>query len=401
VIVAIAAIAASLAVSPPLGVLRGLSLDVETALRWRFIGNSHDGAASPTVVVALDEETYRTAPFQGTPSVMWTREIGRVVAATLDAGASVVGFDVVFPSSIEESRISFDGETIAARLRGFDRDYLRALAAAAKSGKIVLGEIQHGDEMIQPTAGQRVAVGQQRNIRSLNVVSDPDDVVRRAPLTLASTSGPTPSMALELAARALGVAPVIGPDRGVGIAGVDFPADADGAMILNFDGGADDIPTYSFADLSACLDKGDEDFFRRNFAGKIVLLGSRLDLGDLKLTSKRFATAPPTRPWERCATPPGAGAPIARSLIDGVFVHATAINNIVRHEAVRDLAAGPRWLIAWAGAAMAATAAFALTPAAAAGAVLVLALMPSPCRCFNRCSPRSSRSSRRPATGFS
>ena len=62
------ALAATLvAASPALDRLRGLSIDILTALRWRIFGNAHPPATSAAVVVALDEETFRTPPFDGTP----------------------------------------------------------------------------------------------------------------------------------------------------------------------------------------------------------------------------------------------------------------------------------------------------------------------------------------------
>src|SRR5690348_12263830 len=86
-----------LAASPAFDRLRGLSLDVLTALHWRVLGNAHPPASSPVVVVALDEETFRTPPFDGTPTVTWTGEIARVLTALIDGGAKVVGFDIVLP----------------------------------------------------------------------------------------------------------------------------------------------------------------------------------------------------------------------------------------------------------------------------------------------------------------
>ena len=77
-------------------------------------------------MVAIDEETYNREPFMGTPTLTWTREVGRVLTGLIDGGAKVVGFDIIFPNSIEQSLIPFGEETIGARLRGFDRDYLRA-----------------------------------------------------------------------------------------------------------------------------------------------------------------------------------------------------------------------------------------------------------------------------------
>src|SRR5262245_51991138 len=76
------------------------------------------------------------------------------------------------------------------------------------------------------------------------------------------------------------------------------------------------IPTYSFADLYACVSKGDKDFFKRNFGGKIVLIGTVLDVEDRKITSKRFATAPRARGRSaaRCRYPLRArSSPVTRS----------------------------------------------------------------------------------------
>ena len=85
------------------------------------------------------------------------------------------------------------------------------------------------------------------------------------------------------------------------LAGYRIPSAVPNTMTLNFEGGADDIPTYSFADLHACAEKGDKDFFRRHFDGKVVLVGTLLDIEDRKLTSKRFATGPEGARAPRCA----------------------------------------------------------------------------------------------------
>ena len=85
------------------------------------------------------------------------------------------------------------------------------------------------------------------------------------------------------------------------LAGYRIPEAIENTMTLNFDGGADDIPTYSLADLRACAEKNDTDFFRRHFGGKVVLIGTLLDAEDRKLTSKRFATAPEGARAARCA----------------------------------------------------------------------------------------------------
>jgi class 3 adenylate cyclase len=358
----VAAIVAVVAASPALDRFRGLSIDVLTALHWRVFGSVRAPPASPTVVVAIDEETFRTPPFEGTPSVTWTREIGQVLTAIIDGGAKVVGFDIIFPTSIEQSTVPFGDETLGARVRGFDRDYLRALALGARAGKIVLGQVQHQDRPVLPSPGQRAAVGHGRNIRALNVYSDPDDVIRRLPLSFTVDGERVPSMALDLVARAAGGAKAASP----GI--------VPNTITLNFAGGADDIPTYSLADLHACAEKGDKDFFRRQFAGKVVLFGTLLDVEDRKLTSKRFATGPEGARAARCVLPvPKAEQMFARDSISGVYIHATAVNNLLQDRTLREFDRVGTGLISFVLATIGAALALAMGPMVATVAYLGVA----------------------------
>jgi class 3 adenylate cyclase/CHASE2 domain-containing sensor protein len=346
---------------------RGLSLDLLTALRWQAFGARHDPAQSPVVVVAIDEETHATAPFKGSPTVTWTREIGRVVTALVDGGAAVVGFDIVFPSSIEQSELPFGDEPVGVRLRGFDRDFLRALHAAAGTGQLVLGEVQHRDQPIRPAPGQRIAVGQQANVRALNAYNDADDVLRRMPLGFIAEGEWVPSMAVELAARAQGVRPQRAADGQLTLAGYRVPAAVPNTLTLNFDGGAGARSTYSLADLRACAVLGDQAYFRRHFAGKVVLLGTLLDTDDRKATSKRFATGLEHAGAPRCVLPQQAApGQVQRRTISGVYLHATAVDNLIRRDAVTEWARPAALAIAAVLAGLAATAALLLSPAAAA-----------------------------------
>jgi serine phosphatase RsbU (regulator of sigma subunit)/CHASE2 domain-containing sensor protein len=363
--VLIALSAGLIAASPALDGLRGFSIDLLTMLRWRAFGDMHPPASSHAVVLALDEETFRTPPFEGSPSVTWTPEIGRVLSAIIDGGAKVVGFDIVFPTSIEQSAVPFGDETLGARLRGFDRDFLRALALGARAGKVVLGEVQHQDNPVLPSPGQRAAVGFGRNIRALNAYDDPDGVIRRMPLVFIVDGEPVPSMAAELAARAAG-APVSSKVATAG-AVVD-------TITLNFAGGADDIPTFSLADLHACAEKDDKNFFRRHFDGKVVLIGTLLDVEDRKITSKRFATAPEGARAERCALArPAAGQTFTRDSISGVYIHATVVNNLLRGDPLTEFGRIGTGIASFALAALAVAAALALGPNGAALAFLGIA----------------------------
>jgi adenylate cyclase len=354
---------------PPFTFIHGWSIDALTALRWQAFGARHDPAAAPVAVIAIDEETYETPPFKGSPTVIWTTEIGRVLNAVIDGGASVVGFDIVFPSSIELSEIPFGGDSVGARMRGFDRDFLRSLAKGSGAGKVVLGETLRGD---RPSSGQQIAVGHQKNIRPLNIYTDPDDVVRRIQLTFSGGDKPMPSMALELASRALSAAPTLAGDGSVTLAGYRIPSAVPNTLTLNFEGGADDIQTYSFADLRACVEHNDADFFHHQFAGKIIIFGTLLDSEDRKFTSKRFATELDGSRAPRCAlspAPPAAGQ-FKRSSIAGVYIHATAVHNLMARDAVVEPGRVPATMIAIAFAALAALAARLLAPGTAAAVYL-------------------------------
>src|SRR6201997_3364643 len=142
-----------LSVLPPLNLAHGWSIDALTALRWKLLGPHRDAASAPVAVIAIDEETYETPPFKGSPTLIWTTEIGRVLTAVLDGGARVAGFDIVFANSIEQSEIPFGDDILGAKLRGFDRPFLRALAAGAAAGKVVLGEAPRTDGANQPSDG--------------------------------------------------------------------------------------------------------------------------------------------------------------------------------------------------------------------------------------------------------
>lgn len=327
-------IVAGLATVPVFDRLEGLSIDTLFWLRHQVYGSQHEPQTSPSVVIAIDEETYRRPPFEGLPKALWTPQLAQVIEATLEGGARVIGHDIILPTSVEK------------HLAGYDRSYLVALREGARQGRVVLGKVQHLNRPISPFPGYSFAVEHQRNIRLLNLFRDADGTIRRIPLLFRNVDpdGMTrtePSMSLELAGRALNAQPEISTDGRVALAGYEIPGSAENAMLLNFEGGGRGIPVYSLADLHACAQAGRSDFFTAQFDGKVVLIGSVLDVEDRKITSQRFATGPEGA-WfaERCVLPVVAGlysGEIVRESIPGSFVHATAVNNLLRKDALRQL----------------------------------------------------------------
>src|SRR3546814_20203326 len=86
-----------------------------------------------------------------------------------------------------------------------------------------------------------------------------------------------------------------------------IPGSETNALLLNFARGTA-IPTYSLADLNACVEAGRTDYLREHFAGRIVLVGTVLDVEDRKVTSMRWMTAPEgPAAAPRCVLPPMTG----------------------------------------------------------------------------------------------
>ena len=361
---AVVLVASALFSLPGLDRLGGLSTDVLFWLRHQVFGPRHAPDASPTVVVALDEETYLTEPFHSLPKVMWTKQLAAVVDATLAGGARVVGFDVIYPTSVERF------------IKGFDRELLVTLKRASNAGRVVLGKVQHQYKPIAPFPGYSFAVGHGRNIRSVNLFMDDDGVIRRVPLLFRTgDGGEETSMALELAARARGAAPRRTADGGIALGDDIIPGSIKNRIAINFDSGPGAIPTYSLADLHACVQKGDAEYFRRHFDGKVVLVGAVLDVEDRKLTSKRFITAPEGQGLpERCVNPVMAelyNKELRRDSIPGVYVHAHAVNNLLRGEPLRELDRGAIALVTLALAAAAAVVTMGVSFASAGAAVVL------------------------------
>jgi len=255
-----------------------------------------------------------------------------VVDGVREAGAAVIGFDIILPTSV------------ANLDRSYDHEFLLALRRAAKENKIVLAKVQHQVKPIAPFPSQSSAVGHQKNIRSVNLYEDADGIIRRVPLTLEAentdgTLHQETSLALELAARKAGQAPRSDNNTGdVFLGSYRIPGGRDNALSVNFDGGAS-IPTYSLVDIHACVAAGKADFMKRYFAGKAVLLGVVLDVEDRKLTAKRFINAPEGENiGARCVLPPPDElykSSLIRDSIPGVYIHAAAINNLLNGDALR------------------------------------------------------------------
>jgi adenylate cyclase len=346
----IVAVAITLAAGPH-GRLAGLSLDTLFWLRDAAFGPRHAPGSGPVVVIAIDEATYRTPPFKDTPRDLWSPEIAKTLRGVLAAEPAVIGFDTIFPTSVQKI------------VPDFETPFLLALREAAASNRIVLGKVQV-EAPILPYAGQIMAVRGGDNIRSTNLPEDDDGIVRRGVLNfrIAGTGDTTqlePSFALELARRAAGVA-VTSDASGVSFGDYRVPGSRDNDFLLDFDGG-EPPATLSFADVHACVEGGDTASLREQLRGKVVLIGTVLDIEDRKLTSRRLINRGEGARSVRCgaAAPASGRAEIRRASLPGVYIQATAIDNLLRREALRPPAPAERIGLVAGIAALAVFAAFA------------------------------------------
>ncbi|MBL8708614.1 MAG: adenylate/guanylate cyclase domain-containing protein [Rhodospirillaceae bacterium] len=298
------------------GALDRLSVDLLHLVHARIWGPPP--MSDQVVVVAVDEETYRDDHFRNLPQALWTPELGRVLDAVLDAEPKVIGVDIII------------GTTVNDIVPRYDRPWLDALRRGTAQDRIVLGYTQNQVEPIRPTIQQRSAVNGTHNYNNqspVNLLTDPDGVARRYLMALPNVDGiPIPTLAAELHHRAGG--------RVV----------SDGEIMLNFTAAPRPL-IYSLADLRACAEARDSAYFKRHFSGRIVLIGGILDIEDRKLTSGRFATRPEGGDLaERCRIPVNSAlfSGQARDSMPGVLVHATAIENLLNHNDLRQLRNGQR-----------------------------------------------------------
>ena len=293
--------------------LAGLSTDVSFWLRDASFGPRRTAAQSSIAVVLIDEATYASADFRNTPKEMWTPQIGAVLDAVNQAGPRAVGFDIILPT------------TLGTLKPDYDVPFQLALRHLARAHRIVLSKFQSNGAPLVPFRAFTLAAGGSGNLRSINLIEDPDGIVRRVPLLL-STANPAqprePSFSLDLARRAEPTLPA---------------PPGDDALMLNFDGG-NPFPTYSFVDVVACAAQGNTAFFDQAFKDRTVLIGTSLDVEDRQLTSRRLINPPEQANIDHCIPQsPPPRTQFARPTLPGVFIHATAIDNLLRGEALRPL----------------------------------------------------------------
>jgi adenylate cyclase len=340
------------AILPPTREFELRGIDYLLPVRQFAFGPLFPPSKSDAVVVAIDEQTYKTEPFSNTPKVAWTPYYGNVLNAVDAAGPKAIGLDMVLPTTLDRPQL----------LLGYDRPFLLALRSAADHGHLVMGQTRLSGQLLAPYAGQVLAARGQDNVRMLNLyVDDDDDVIRRYWRAFRDEGGgENLSFGAELARRA----------------GAKIPA---GDFIINYNTGPGDVPVYSMADLSACAEAGKTAYFRKAFAGKVVLFAETLDVEDRFRAAKHLdwheaasARAAPAR-CVLAADPARFAAAVERPSMPGVLIHAAAINTLTKHIALKQASPAATFAVVALATAFLASAFLLLPPVT--GAVLGIATL--------------------------
>jgi adenylate cyclase len=285
----------------------GLSFDALLTLRHAVFGDRHQAQDGEVVVVNIDEDTFKTPGFQEVPWAFWGPRFATVLDAIDRADAKVIGADIIFSATAEKV------------VRGHDRPFFEVVHRLASQERIVLASTDIGAKVVSRYL--QPLVGYQRNIRSVNVPFSRDGVVRSVSLWQSGggDGAPIPTFALTLAQRA-----GFDPER---MAASRFlnPNYADAVV----------APVYTFQDVFRCAEQKDGEALKAAFAGKIVLVGASIDYEDRKVTPGRAFVEGGAPMALRCGvSTPGDGVQ-SRRTIPGVFIHAQAVNDLLRGEVAR------------------------------------------------------------------
>lgn len=265
---------------------------------------------APVVILDIDERSL--AKLGQWP---WSRAVlARVVDAAMDAGASAIGFDIVFPEPdrLSPPRLADSLPTLtpdmAERMRR-EPDTDATFAAAIARGRVVLGRSGlpyaapaiGGIDPHMPIAmigGESLELlpsypGVLRNIPVLekaaaglglfSVLSEPDGIIRRVPLAFGISGVVRPALAVELLRVATGGDALALKRDSAGISGIIvggnfIPTERDGRFWVHY---ARHDPDR-FVSVADVLDKSMPP---DRLKGKLVLVGSSaIGLQDLRPT---------------------------------------------------------------------------------------------------------------------
>jgi adenylate cyclase len=263
------------------------------------------GAASPNIVIAAIDDDSEEALGRFAD---WPRGLhAQAIANLKKAGATVIAYDVVFANASPE-----DGKLVAA-LQSVGNV---VLAVGGTGTAVKEGGYFSYDGLVLPETSLAEAC---TAVGHVNVTEDADKTIRRLPLVITDSGGDKyPSLSLSVL-TALFHVPLesLTPAGGkLTAAGRDIPVDDACALRLNFAGNITGLPAISYADVV----RG--DFDPQLVKNKIVLVGMTSSAG--------------IDTWALPSVP---------GRVPGVYIHAAALDTILRENYLREAGRAANMLI--------------------------------------------------------
>jgi adenylate cyclase len=235
-----------------------------------FLFESHtEEPARVTVIVGIDQRSYRALLPQHGPLVNWPRTLyARAIDRLREAGARVVAFDIFFDTPKPED------PQVATAITRAGNVVTPVEAQGPRNFHPSPGVAQEFDVFVRPTARIRTAGAAEGFV---NVTTDRDTVVRSLPLRLLAGGEEVPALALTVVAKFIRRPTVIdapsGDDFLVYGAGRAIPVVGTGSMLINFLGPPSSPERTGSFRIIPFVDVLNGAFDRELVRDKIVLIG--------------------------------------------------------------------------------------------------------------------------------
>lgn len=239
-------------------------------LDWRFRlrdtvlpgASSSLNAADKIAIIEISDDSMARLP---EPLILWDGHFARVADALTRNGAKVTAIDVLWLKSIEDF-VELKGESprkalvrVLLRAAGEGRLVLAAVASAETAGA---GQAAGGESL-----GKYAAVIGRENFGIINPQYDKDKIIRRQRRYYRDAEDAEallPSFALLAASRYT----------------EKEAAPTDGSFLIDYCTGPFPFPRFPFHEVLAMAQSGNAGYFRRNFGGRLVFLGTNTSLQD-------------------------------------------------------------------------------------------------------------------------
>lgn len=237
--------------------------------------------------------------------MFWHRYYADAIRAAGEAGARVIALDHAFGVPVERWEPGLDG--------------VLAGAVSTSPVPVVCGYVSELNTNRESQAVPINILAAGLNLAGYtNLTADPDDFVRRQEL-FEARSTPERSLALKVVEKYLGEEAIFDNGR-LTLSGRPVPVAADRSLVINFAGAPGTFDRVSLADV---VDRaGDRAWLKRQFEGKIVLIG-------VDSFTDRYAT-----PFYTMFNGP-------RWTTAGVEIHASTIRTLLERNFLRP---APPWL---------------------------------------------------------